>query len=139
MKIDPDTSRRVADLIRHYTRGLTQEAIADKLSAVLDRTVRQSQVSEHLAGRRWTLDWFRVYADAFDIPAHEQHKVLNLPSRLDDPELDPRLPSLRTLIAQDDTLSDDAKQLLLAQYDYLQRSSTDKAPAAPKKSTRQSS
>lgn len=124
MKIDADTARRVADLIREYTRGLTQEAIADQLSAILERTVRQNQVSDHLAGRRWTLDWFRVYAEAFDIPIYEQHKVLNLPRTVDDPDIEQQAPrSIRALIAADEELSEDAKELLLAQYDYARRMS----------------
>lgn len=122
MQFDQDTARRVAALIRTYTKGLTQEAIADQLSAILDRNVRQAQVSEHLGGRRWTLDWFRVYAEAFDIPIHEQHKVLGLPKSLDDPDQD-ELPSIRAMIAADEELTDEAKEALLAQYEIARQAS----------------
>lgn len=112
--------RRLGALIAAYRGPMSQETLADLVSAKAGTTVKQSTVSEHERGNRWSkqLDLISVYAEVLDIPAREIHEALGLP--LEDDISNPQPPTFPQIIARDETLSKAAKEHLLNQYELLQ-------------------
>lgn len=112
--------QRLGALIATYRGPMSQEALAELVSAKSGTTVKQSMVSEHERGNRWSkqLELISVYAEVLDIPPREIHEALGLP--LEDDVSNPQPPTFPQIIARDETLSKAAKEHLLNQYELLQ-------------------
>jgi transcriptional regulator with XRE-family HTH domain len=121
----------LASLVGKYRRqaGLTQEAVAARLSDVLGRRVQQSQVSDNEKGSRWSdPDLPGAYVRALDIPADEMMAATGYPKPS---TTGPRPITLAELVKNDPTLSPTAKKHLMQQYELLQLASQVERSKAP--------
>lgn len=110
--------REAGELVSKYREltGMTQEAIAYALSDVLNRPIRQGQVSDHLKGLRWRdPDLPGAYVKVLGIPAAEMAAAMGYPV-----DRAPKKWTIKDVVKADPTLSAAAKRHLLNQYELLQ-------------------